>query len=56
MLANKKRQQWAILLPVLTTYSWSVLDYSLITPKQGTVLEMMHAAGYTYMKVDTGTG
>jgi len=25
-------------------------------PKQGTVLEMMHAAGYTYMKVDTGNG
>ena len=25
-------------------------------PKSGTVLEMMHAAGYTYMKVDTGSG
>ncbi|HHJ15473.1 MAG TPA: hypothetical protein ENJ80_02130 [Gammaproteobacteria bacterium] len=25
-------------------------------PKQGTVMEMMHAAGYTYMKVDTGSG
>ncbi len=25
-------------------------------PKQGKVLEMMHAAGYTYMNVDTGTG
>lgn len=24
-------------------------------PKQGTVLELMHAAGYTYMKVDIGT-
>ena len=24
-------------------------------PKQGTVLEMMHAAGYTYMKIDTGS-
>lgn len=24
-------------------------------PKQGTVLEMMHAAGYTYMHVDTGS-
>ncbi len=23
-------------------------------PKQGTVLELMHASGYTYMKVDTG--
>jgi len=23
-------------------------------PTQGTVLEMMHAAGYTYMKLDTG--
>jgi hypothetical protein len=25
-------------------------------PKQGTVLDMMHAAGYTYMQVDTGDG
>lgn len=25
-------------------------------PKQGTVKEMMHAAGYTYMNVDTGDG
>ena len=25
-------------------------------PKQGTVTEMMHAAGYTYMHVDTGDG
>ena len=25
-------------------------------PKQGKVLEMMHASGYTYMNVDTGTG
>ena len=25
-------------------------------PKQGTVKEMMHAAGYTYMNVDTGEG
>lgn len=25
-------------------------------PKQGTVLDMMHAAGYTYMQVDTGNG
>jgi len=25
-------------------------------PKRGTVLEMMHAAGYTYMKIDTGNG
>jgi hypothetical protein len=24
-------------------------------PKQGKVTEMMHAAGYTYMKIDTGT-
>jgi hypothetical protein len=23
-------------------------------PKEGTVLQMMHAAGYTYMEVDTG--
>ncbi len=25
-------------------------------PKQGKVLEMMHAAGYTYMNIDAGTG
>lgn len=25
-------------------------------PKQGKVLELMHAAGYTYMQVETGTG
>ena len=25
-------------------------------PKQGKVTEMMHASGYTYMKVDAGTG
>ena len=25
-------------------------------PTQGTVKEMMHAAGYTYMNVDTGNG
>ena len=25
-------------------------------PKQGTVKEMMHASGYTYMNVDTGEG
>jgi len=25
-------------------------------PKQGKVMEMMHAAGYTYMNVDAGTG
>ena len=25
-------------------------------PKQGKVLEMMHAAGYTYMIIDAGTG
>ena len=25
-------------------------------PQQGKVLEMMHAAGYTYMNVDAGTG
>ena len=25
-------------------------------PTQGTVKEMMHASGYTYMNVDTGTG
>jgi len=31
------------------------LDEAKDMPKQGTVLEMMHAAGYTYMKIDTGS-
>ncbi|HEX23035.1 MAG TPA: hypothetical protein ENH21_06345 [Chromatiales bacterium] len=31
------------------------LDEAKNMPKQGTVLEMMHAAGYTYMKIDTGS-
>jgi len=34
----------------------AAIDAAKGMPKQGTVLEMMHAAGYTYMKVDTGAG
>lgn len=31
------------------------LDEAKDMPKQGTVLELMHASGYTYMKVDVGS-
>jgi hypothetical protein len=34
----------------------AAMDAAKGMPKQGTVKEMMHAAGYTYMHVDTGTG
>jgi hypothetical protein len=34
----------------------AAVDAAQGMPKQGTVLEMMHAAGYTYMHVDTGSG
>lgn len=34
----------------------AAIDAAKGLPKQGTVVEMMHAAGYTYMKVDTGSG
>ena len=32
----------------------AAVDAAKGMPKQGTVKEMMHAAGYTYMSVDTG--
>lgn len=32
----------------------AAIDAAKGLPKQGTVTEMMHAAGYTYMNVDTG--
>jgi len=32
------------------------MDAAKDMPKQGVVKEMMHASGYTYMNVDTGTG
>jgi len=31
------------------------LDEAKDMPKQGTVLELLHASGYTYMKVDVGS-
>jgi len=34
----------------------AAMDAAKGMPKQGTVKEMMHAAGYTYMNVDTGAG
>jgi len=34
----------------------AAVDAAKGLPKQGTVKEMMHAAGYTYMHVDTGNG
>lgn len=34
----------------------AAIDAAKGLPTQGTVKEMMHAAGYTYMNVDTGTG
>lgn len=34
----------------------AAVDAAKGMPKQGTVKEMMHAAGYTYMNVDTGSG
>jgi hypothetical protein len=32
----------------------AAIDAAKGLPKEGTVLQMMHAAGYTYMEVDTG--
>jgi len=32
------------------------MDEAKDMPKQGVVKEMMHASGYTYMNVDSGTG
>lgn len=34
----------------------AAMDAAKNLPKQGKVMEMMHAAGYTYMNVDAGTG
>ena len=34
----------------------AAIDAAKGMPTQGTVKEMMHAAGYTYMNVDTGAG
>jgi hypothetical protein len=34
----------------------AAIDAAKNLPKQGKVLEIMHAAGYTYMNVDAGTG
>ena len=34
----------------------AAIDAAKGLPKQGTVKEMMHASGYTYMNVDTGAG
>ncbi len=40
----------------LSPQQQAALDAAKDMPKQGTVLEMLHATGYTYMKVDTGEG
>lgn len=34
----------------------AAIDAAKGMPTQGTVKEMMHASGYTYMNVDTGSG
>ena len=38
----------------MTPEQQAALDAAKGLPKSGTVVEMMHAAGYTYMHVDTG--
>jgi glucose/arabinose dehydrogenase len=38
----------------LNAQQQAAIDAAKDLPKQGTVKEMMHAAGYTYMSVDTG--
>lgn len=40
----------------LNAQQQAAVDAAKGMPKQGTVKEMMHAAGYTYMNVDTGDG
>ena len=40
----------------LTASQQAALTAAKDLPKQGKVLEMMHAAGYNYMNVDTGAG
>jgi len=42
--------------PQMNAAQQAAIDAAKDMPKQGAVLEMMHAAGYTYMKVDTGAG
>jgi len=42
--------------PTLNPTQQAAVNAAKDMPKQGTVLEMMHAAGYTYMNVDTGDG
>lgn len=42
--------------PALNPSQQAAVDAAKGMPKQGTVLKMMHAAGYTYMNVDTGSG
>jgi hypothetical protein len=39
----------------MTTQQQAAVDAAKDMPKQGVVKEMMHAAGYTYMHVDTGS-
>ena len=40
----------------LSPQQQAAIDAAKGLPKHGTVKEMMHAAGYTYMNVDTGNG
>jgi hypothetical protein len=42
--------------PALSQSQIDAIAAAKSIPKQGTVLDMMHAAGYTYMQVDTGDG
>lgn len=42
--------------PALNAQQQAAVNAAKDMPKQGTVTEMMHAAGYTYMNVDTGDG
>lgn len=40
----------------LTPQQQAAVDAGKNLPKQGTVTELMHASGYTYMNIDTGGG
>lgn len=42
--------------PALSQSQMEAIAAAKPIPKQGTVLDMMHAGGYTYMQVDTGDG
>lgn len=42
--------------PALNAQQQAAIDEAKGMPKQGVVKEMLHAAGYTYMNVDTGNG